>query len=304
MGWLAAGLAYVEGHDLDLWRLSMLGVRLRAELDQGRWSQATETAQALLDDDRDSPEPRAEALTVLALIRARRGAPAPAGAIAEAAALFSDPGWTISIATAEAEVAWLDGRSGDIDPTTDEAFALAATRESPWPYAMLALWRHRAGTAIPRDRPLPEPVALELDGRTQEAAAAWDSLGSPYEAAVALCLADDPDAITDAHTRLRAIGATAAAKIAARRLRERGVRGIARGPRPSTRSNSALLTTREQAVLTLVAEGLSNARVAERLFVSRRTVDYHVSALLRKLAARSRGEAVAAARRLGLFEDP
>ena len=79
-----------------------------------------------------------------------------------------------------------------------------------------------------------------------------------------------------------------------------GVRDLPRGPRPTTRANEAELTTRELDVLALVAEGLRNAEIAERLFVSRRTVDHHVSAILRKLEAGSRGEAVAAANRLGL----
>ena len=53
-------------------------------------------------------------------------------------------------------------------------------------------------------------------------------------------------------------------------------------------------------MLTLLAEGLSNADIAARLVISRKTADHHVSAILGKLGARSRGEAVAAARRLGL----
>jgi DNA-binding NarL/FixJ family response regulator len=75
---------------------------------------------------------------------------------------------------------------------------------------------------------------------------------------------------------------------------------VPRGPRATTRANPANLTVRELEVLEHVAQGLRNAEVAERLFVSEKTVDHHMSAIFRKLDVHTRGEASAKAARLGL----
>lgn len=53
-------------------------------------------------------------------------------------------------------------------------------------------------------------------------------------------------------------------------------------------------------MLALVAEGLRNSEIAGRLFLAQRTVDHHVSAILRKLGVRTRTQATAEAVRLGL----
>ena len=75
-----------------------------------------------------------------------------------------------------------------------------------------------------------------------------------------------------------------------------------RGPRPATRENPAHLTARELEVLALLADGLRNRDIAERLFLSPKTVDHHVSAILRKLDTRTRGQAAVRAVQLGLTQ--
>jgi DNA-binding CsgD family transcriptional regulator len=160
--------------------------------------------------------------------------------------------------------------------------------------AELAAWRHRAGLevgALPGG--MPEPRACELAGDWSGAAARWRDVGCPYEEALALAETKHAPELERALEVLHELGARPAADVVARRLGRRG-------PRRSTRANPAGLTSREVEVLELVADGLSNRTIGERLVVSERTVDHHVASILRKLAVRTRAEAAAHAVRLGI----
>jgi DNA-binding NarL/FixJ family response regulator len=92
------------------------------------------------------------------------------------------------------------------------------------------------------------------------------------------------------------LGAAPAVALTTARLRELGAANIPRGPRRATKDNPHGLTTRQMEVLDLVSERLTNAEIAERLFLSERTVDHHVSAILTKLDVTTRDEAT---RKLG-----
>jgi DNA-binding CsgD family transcriptional regulator len=205
------------------------------------------------------------------------------------------------VTAARAEAAWL---AGDCQQTFEEAqaaFDLALEKRHVWFAGELAYWLWKCGAldAIPDS--VAEPYALQLAGEWQQATDAWRSYGCPYEAALALAEGDE-EGQQAAYGELLRLGALPAAKHIARSLREVGV-SVPRGPRPSTRENPARLTAREIEVLRLVGEGLRNAEIADRLVLSRRTVDHHVSAILRKLDARTRSEASTSARRLGLLQD-
>jgi DNA-binding CsgD family transcriptional regulator/tetratricopeptide (TPR) repeat protein len=299
---LPAGVEYCSERGLELFRLYLLAYRARANLDRGRWPEAVDSAASVLRVPRASTPPRILALVVLGTVRARRGDPDVWGPLEEAWALAASTGELPRIgpvAAARAEAAWLEGRHERVSDATDAALELALQCRSAWVIGELACWRRRAG--VEEDvSGAAEPHARQLAGEWAGAAELWAEIGCPYEEALALADADEEEPLRRALEELQQLGAAAATAVVARRLRERGVRGLPRGPRPATRANPAGLTTREVEVLALVADGLRNAEIADRLFLAEKTVDHHVSAILRKLGVNTRGQASADAARLGL----
>jgi DNA-binding CsgD family transcriptional regulator len=199
-------------------------------------------------------------------------------------------GWVRAV---RAEAAWLEG---DQTRARREALAGWETVEADsfrWATGELAVWLWRTG-GVPlglESLDVAEPYALMMAGRPEEAARAWEAITCPFEAAMARSDAEDETTLRRALLGFQELDAGGAAMMVRKRMRAAGVRLVPLGPRARTRANRFGLTARELEVLDLVADGLEDREIAERLVVSPKTVGHHVSNVLGKLGVRSRREA-------------
>jgi DNA-binding CsgD family transcriptional regulator len=292
--YLSEGIEYAARHEVEGNRCYMQAWYAVVLLHLGRWRESEEMAMEVLARPRAAAISRITALVALGRLKARRGDPELESVLDEALSLAL-PTATLQrlapVRAARAEAAWLAGEEETARAEAGAALELAVDHRHPWLAGELLFRLARGGEPEHAPDWIASPFALQIERRWAEAAAEWDRLACPYEAAAALAETTDLDALRRALRTFRKMGARPAARATARRLRALGVRKIPRGPRPSTRDNPAGLTSRQLDVARLLAEGLTNAEIGERLVITTKTVGHHVSAVLAKLDAGSRTEA-------------
>lgn len=262
----------------------------RIQLGRGAWDDAERMLSGI---SRTEPMHGSIALMVVGRVAARRGDQAAAGMLATSVKLSWQTGDLQRIAwsaAAAAEDAWLRGGYDEVVDVAreayDESFGVRAT--VLWPE--LAYWLHRAGKPV-QLAPSDSPFALLLAGDWRGAAERWRAAGCRYEYALALYESGDPEILLEGLRVLEELGAKPLAQLTRQRLRELGVSHVPRGRSTTTRDNPAGRTSRQFEVLRLLAEGLSDAEIADRLTVSVRTASNHVAAVLNRLDVRSRRDA-------------
>jgi ATP/maltotriose-dependent transcriptional regulator MalT len=301
---LKEGIHYCEELELDSWRTYMLSCKARLLLDTGHWDEAEKIAGQLINSDTQASIVKIGALTVIGTLKMRRNQPDALQFLTEArtkAFEAMELQRILPALTALLEYEWIIGKPILEKTAIEYVIGLLSQggtlRESSefdfW------LWKVR-GEHIPlhlvHDRYRADNPKMAL-----ETAAAWDRLGCPYEKALFLFEGDE-DAKREAIGIVQNLGAIAVYEKMKLAMRSEGIRSIPRGSRKSTRENPALLTERELGVLELLKEGLQNKEIGARLFISAKTVDHHISAILFKLDVDSRTRAVTEALRRGIMK--
>ena len=281
------------------------GVRSRLHLAQGRWSAALEDADQVLDDN-GMPLATLWPLMVKALVPLRRGESVDVDQHFEAAWILAEqldePVRRLAALSALAERMW-HTESADARVTAARR-TRAAVLGCPARHC-LGGGRPRGLAATPRPRvellrPLAEPLRCRSPAGTTRR-----RRGGVAPASRSRRRWHGPTRPIRTH-RIRGVelldqlGAVATADRQRLALRRDGIAQVPPRPRVSTRANPGGLTNRQLDVAKLVARGFTNSEIAARLYISPKTTDHHVSAVLAKLQLPSRRAVMVQAHELGL----
>ena len=293
--YFSEGTEYCSGKDLYIFSLCMAGHNANTRLYTGHWNEAAETAAVVFKKENIPFGNRIIPLLVIGIIRARRGDPGAMKMIEEADLLAPQIGETdkiVAVKSVKAEAYWLQNKLDEIIDEVEEVYNKIKLGKNPWEIGQIAYWLCKGNRLPEIPSKIAMPFMLQIKGDWKSAAGLWKELDCPYEQAMALSEGNE-EAMRKAVELFDHLGATAASHLIKQKMRISGLKSIPKGPIKTTRKNPAGLTGRQLEVLNLLGKGLSNNEIGNRLYISPKTVDHHISAILSKLNIHSRHEAAA-----------
>lgn len=302
---LEEGIQYCDDRDLNSWKAYMSSWLARVYLETGKWEKAFEVADLLLKSENQPSIIRISVLVVAALIKLRRGeedlvfdylAEAKEKAFETMELQRIQP-----VITAMLEYEWLTGKEIIEADELKNTIEVVERTVKGFEANEFSFWLYKAG-----NRRLPAIQLLDsyrFDDKTviKQATSLWRQLGCPYEEALILFEGTNADK-NEALEIMQKLGAVAVVNKMKQQMRNAGIKNIPRGIRKSTLSNPAHLTSREMGILQLLHEGMQNKEIADKLYISPKTVDHHISSILFKLDVNTRSKAAKEAVRLGIIK--
>jgi DNA-binding CsgD family transcriptional regulator len=268
----------------------------RASMDT--WGPAAEALRGEVAREPDAHF-RLMARQMLALVLARMAGERSAGEAAEQARLTREEADQVGCARCHGEALLRGAEALARAGRKEEARAWLAERGGPddEPYPLAAWWHTRALASIAegasdRAGSLLATVATDAQRLGLSLEAVWARLdlgrhltGTDRAAA--------SKALRDAGRTAEGLGARTEQRMAEQGLRALGVRTWRRGPAVQAGGGLLPLSRREREVARMVADGRSNPDIASALFLSRKTIERHVSNIMAKLGVRNRTELAA-----------
>ncbi len=295
------GIAFDTQNDLDSWTHYLVGRQAQLRCEEGRLRDAETISRGVLALDRLTLLMKLPARLVLARVLVLIGAKdaeETLSKVVEDAIATEEPQHIVPAHLTRVLHGWLSEQPRMLKESLYELISIGENNMHAWHRAELAVWGQRFEIDVPVafSESAPEPHALELRGERIASAAAWNKLGACPSAALALARGTKLDEMSAALELSRELGAKA---LEARIYRTAEQIGLAqdlpkrrRGPYHVARNHPLGLTNKEQLVLSLLVEGLSNSEIATALSRSQRTVENHVSSILKKMAVDNRMEAM------------
>jgi DNA-binding NarL/FixJ family response regulator len=288
---LEEGIAFDTANDLDAWTYYLIGRKAQLRFEQDRYEEAIQIAQSALKQPNQTLLMQMPARIILARAKLRLGDADAEDVLDEAtdhAKQIGEPQYLVTLLVAKIEQAVLQNDLAAAQGAVDLLSVMDASVFSAGKRDDYQFWSQLAG-ASRQKMDVSEPYALFLAGEHDAAANVFEAQGAAYLAGwvrVAQEAVDRADGI------FAACGAIGARQSLRKRFDMPAFTAQTRGLYRAAKAHPYELTGKEQAVLVMLADGKSNALIADELSRSRRTVENHVSSILSKLSCKNRLEVV------------